>query len=628
MIAEQTIEAIRQRVSITQVVGERVKLEKRGRSHLGLCPFHKEKTPSFHVNAEKGFFYCFGCQAKGNVIGFVQQVDGLTFPEAVRSLAERVGLEVDESSSPEEQLQQAEGRRRRQELYEVGRVAGEYFRRCLQEHPLGHLAREELARRGLWPPKGAAMESALAEFCVGYAPYGWDGLSGHLQAARLSLRSAQEVGLVVPRRSGEGHYDRFRHRLMFAVLDLQGRVVAFSGRRLEDPAPEELSRLRLSPRPPGDPPAKYVNSPESSIYRKREVLFGLYQARAALRESDSCVVVEGNFDVVSLHARGLGHVVAPLGTAFTPDQASQIKRFTQRVVFLFDGDAAGARATRAARAPCQHEGLSARVARLPSGQDPDDLVREAGPDAIRRLLAGAQPILEYLIDTALGAGVGTHDARATAEKIQEVAQIIASEEDSTVRLMAERYADGVAGSLGIADVRSFRALQAKVREAALGRKPAPSMAGLPPERARSHAKADAVEQAVLGALVEYPELQDHAAVQDALQEAEGELALALLCLRRQAGRPQEDAAGFAERFPPALRGGVAARLAAPELPDQETALVVLQSNLAKLQRKQAKRALDEVVMQLKRAEQSGDLEALSRLLAQQQQRARALRGLR
>lgn len=627
MIAQQTIEAVRQRVSITQVIGERVKLEKRGRSHVGLCPFHKEKTPSFHVNAEKGFFYCFGCQAKGNVIGFVQQADGLTFPEAVRSLAERAGLEVAENSSPEEQLQQAEGRRRRQELYEVGRVAGEYFRGCLEQHPLAHLAQAELSRRGLWPPKPPEVESALSAFCVGYAPYGWDGLRGHLQAARLSLRAAQEVGLVVSRRSGEGHYDRFRHRLMFAVLDLQGRVVAFSGRRLDEPAPTELARLGLSPRPPGDPPAKYVNSPESAIYRKREVLFGLYQARAALRERDACVVVEGNFDVVSLHARGLSHVAAPLGTAFTSEQASQIKRFTQRVIFLFDGDAAGERATRAARSPCQQEGLSARVARLPSGQDPDDLVREAGPEAVKRLLGGAQPILEYLIDSALGAGVGANDARAIAEKIHEVGQIIGSEVDPTVRLMAERYADGVAGSLGIADVRTFRALQASVREAASGGAAAPSMAGLAPERARSRAKADAVEQAVLGALVEYPELQAEEAVQEALRDVEGELALALLCLRDVSGDPQRDPAAFAERFPPALRQSVAARLVAPELPDRDTALGVLQSNLAKLQRKHAKRALDALVMQLKRAEQSGDLEALSRLLAEQQQRARALRGL-
>jgi DNA primase len=639
VISHETIEAVRHQVSIVSVIGDRVRLERRGQSHIGLCPFHKEKTPSFHVNAERGFFYCFGCQAGGNAISFLQQLDGLTFPEAVRELAERAGIEVQETGSLVDRKQEGEARRRRDELYTAGTLAAEFFERCLKEHPLGGYARAELRRRKLQPEFADGAAAALAAFRVGYAPYGWDGLTRHLREAGFNLRAAEAVGLIGERKSGDGHYDRFRHRLMFAVMDLQGRVIAFSGRALEEPAPDELARLgvaaaRVVPGKPVEPPAKYYNSPESPIYRKREAVFGLFQARQAIRQLDRCVVVEGNFDVVSLHARGIQHVVAPLGTAFTPEQAGLIKRYTANATFLFDGDAAGQRATQAAREPCQKEGLLARVARLPKGVDPDDLIREGGREAIDRVLNGSQALLEYLIDMALQSGFSTDDAVARAAKMRQIGELIGAETDPAVRSMAERHADEVAGRLGILsgeDGRSFRAVRSAVLDAARGQAdPERSPVAAPPERARSPSRVEEIRHQIFGAALEYPELLADPAVLDLLEPVDGDLALGLTMIGALAARgagglaaATADPAAFVAQFPESLRRHVSIRLAVPEFESAATAQAVLVDNLLKLARLHQRRERASVVEELRRAAASGDLDTELSLLQRQLTRAKA-----
>jgi len=643
LISHETIEAVRHRVSIVSVIGERVRLERRGQSHIGLCPFHKEKTPSFHVNADRGFFYCFGCQAGGNVISFVQQLDGLTFPEAVRELAERAGIAVQETGSMAERQQEAEARRRRDELYLAGSLAAEYFERCLAQHPLAGLARAELQRRKLGPEFSEGAAEALAAFRVGYAPYGWDGLARHLREARFNLRAAEAVGLLGERKSGDGHYDRFRHRLMFAVMDLQGRVIAFSGRSLDEPTPEELTRAGVpAPRQarPAEPPAKYYNSPESPIYRKREAVFGLYQARQATREQDRCVVVEGNFDVVSLHARGIKHVVAPLGTAFTLEQAAQIKRYTNNVTFLFDGDSAGQRATRAAREPCQKQGLLARVAQPPRGLDPDEMVRTGGREAIDRVLSGSRPLLEFLIDSALQGGFATDDSVGRAAKIREVQELIAAEEDPTVRAMAERFADEVAGRLtsgASIDMKTFRAIRTALAGAARGPNPASSgpaaNRAAPPEQARSPARVDQIRSQVLGAALEYPALLTEPEVIELLDVADGDLALGLEQVRALFEQGQDlttasaDPAEFLGHFPDAVRPQVAKRLAVPELRTLESARGVLVENLWKLRRLHQRRERASTVEELRKAAATGDVETELDLLRRQLERAKARHGL-
>ncbi len=631
MIAEETIDRVRRQTGLASLIGETVKLVRRGRSFVGLCPFHKEKTPSFHVNEERGFYHCFGCSASGDVFKFVTETEGLSFVEAVRRLAERAGIEVEDNASAADQLKRAEARRRREELYDVSNAAAAYFERMLLEHPLAEHARKELERRGLTSTSATdTIADALQSFRVGYAPYGWGNLADHFRDTQLNPRAAETVGLLVPRKGGGGHYDRFRHRLMFAVIDATGRVVGFSGRCLDDPTEAELRQAGVEALSTTrtDPPAKYVNSPESPIYRKREVVFGLYQARQALRTEGQSLVVEGNFDVVSLHARGIRNVVAPLGTAFTVDQAAQLKRYVPTVVLLFDGDAAGRRAVTAAREPCQDAGLMARVASLPAGADPDDLVREHGAESIRRLVHGAQGLVEHLIDTALDSGFSAGDAQTQAAKIKEVVEILSSTTDPAIRALAEQHADRIASRLGIADARTFRTLRSQVLRALRPRPGGGSEAATGPQLARRRSAQDGLGMAILGAFLDYPALLT---TQEAVAGAEwlnGDSAAAIAALRQahDEGNLEKPELVLA-KLPPSIHPFAASRLAAPKHEQLEDARNELIENLEKLKRLELRRQNTEELEELERAQKSGDFEQEMQLLREQMRRARERHGL-
>ncbi|MES1184915.1 MAG: DNA primase [Myxococcales bacterium] len=633
MIGQETIDRVRRETKIVELVGESVKLQRRGRSFTGLCPFHKEKTPSFHVNSERGFYHCFGCHASGDAIKYVQETEGLDFVEAVRSLAERAGIDIVENESDAERKQQLDQRRKQQELYDIGDRAAEYFERMLREHPLSGHARAELARRGLVPTSPTdSIADALQAFRLGYAPYGWDGLVRFLKEAGLSARAAETVGLLAPRKTGSGHYDRFRHRLMFAVIDVQGRVVAFSGRALAEPTAEELRAAGVEPLGSGgtgEAPAKYVNSPESPVYKKREAVFGLYQSRQALRSGEPCLIVEGNFDVVSLHARGIRNVVAPLGTAFTVEQAKQIRRFTNDVVLMFDGDSAGKRATNASREPCQQAELTAKVVSLPLGKDPDDFVRERGPEGMQQLLKHPRGILEYLIDLALSAEVLAEGVEARSKSVQYVTKLIASEKDPTLRDLAETFADGlVAGRLKIdqdsADqVRSLKAL-ARALQARPGTGPARGPVGPGrPHQARSRDRRQELGLEVLGALLDFPELAEDAASQAAAAVIEGDVALAFAALRQaiQGGRLENPEDVLAKLSPP-IHPFALARLAAPRHERLEDAKTELVDNVKKLQSLELKREKSEVTEELEALQRTGDSKQEDVLLQQIFEKAR------
>ncbi|RYZ09542.1 MAG: DNA primase [Myxococcales bacterium] len=638
MIGKDSIDRVRSQTKLVELVGETVKLQRRGRSFTGLCPFHKEKTPSFHVNPERGFYHCFGCHASGDAIKFVQETEGLDFVEAVRSLAERVGIELEENESDAERKQQAEARRRQQELYDLNDRAAEYFERMLREHPLSGHARAELGRRGLTPEKPTdEMADALQAFRIGYAPYGWDGLVRYFKEAGLSSRAAETVGLLAPRKTGSGHYDRFRHRLMFAVIDVNGRVVAFSGRSLPDPTPEELRSLGLESMglTSGEPPAKYVNSSESPVYKKREAVFGLYQSRQALRGGSPCLVVEGNFDVVSLHARGLRNVVAPLGTAFTVEQARQIRRFTTDVVLMFDGDSAGKRATNASREPCQQAELTAKVVTLPTGKDPDDLVRERGAEGVEHLLKHSRGILEYLIDLALSEELLQEGAEARAKSVQFVTKLIAAEKDPTLRELAENYADGlVAARLKIhqdnaEQVRTLKALGRAIqaRPVNVSGRGGPAPGGVPaPHRARSRDRRQELALEVLGAIFDFPELIDDPGAELAASVIDGDVALAFAALRQaiQGGRLANPEDVLAKLSPP-IHPFALARLAAPRHERLEDAKVELVDNVKKLQSLELKREKSEVTEELEAAQRIGDSKQEDALLLQIYEKARRAR---
>jgi DNA primase len=610
VIAQETLDRVRRDANVVEIVGESVKLTKRGRSFVGLCPFHKEKTPSFHVNAERGFYHCFGCHASGDAIKFLQETEGLDFVEAVRRLAERMGIDIVETATDAERRQHAEVRRRQQELYDVSSHAAAYFERMLREHPLRDFAEHELERRALVPASPTdPVADALQAFRVGYAPYGWDGLAAHLRDTGASLMAAERVGLALPRKSGSGYYDRFRHRLMFAVLDVQGRVIAFSGRSLDEPPAERLRALGLEPSTATEPPAKYMNSPESPAYKKREAVFGLYQARQALRSTDRCILVEGNFDVLSLHARGLKNVVAPLGTAFTVEQARAVRRFTTNVTLLFDPDDAGRRAVRAARDVCREAGLSAQVATLPAGLDPDELVRKEGAEKMRLVIDAAQPIISHLMEERLDENFKRNDPATQARKIQEVIDLIKSEDDPTLRALAETHADELAARLNLGDARTISTLKRNLAAALSGvSRNATGPRVEPPHRARSRDQREEFGRVILGAFLDFPELLDGPAADQAAVLLDGDFAIALAAMRHFRQEGVWDPEVVLAKASPPIHAFALARWAAPQHETLADAKAVLEPNLRKLLSLEWSREKAALFGNLERAEKAGEVD--------------------
>ena len=686
MISLETIALVKERTDLVALIGDTVRLTRRGRSFTGLCPFHKEKTPSFHVNAERAFFHCFGCKESGSAIDFLIKSEGLSFPEAVRSLAERAGVEITETLTDVERHEANAARRAKEDLYAVNHLAATFFERSLRSaatHPLARYALEELARRGLSVPErsregeppadldqgggpsvgvvaplpsqakasregGGTSEptgpvgDTLQAFRIGYAPYGWDSLATFLRQQGVSPLAAERVGLLVPRSSGSGYYDRFRHRLMFAVIDVMGRVVAFSGRSLPEPSPAELTSLGLplpSPKPLSSnelPPtvAKYMNSPESPIYIKGDHLFGLHQARHAIRQRGEAILVEGNFDVVGLHARGITHVVAPLGTAFTPAQAKLLKRFAPTVTVLFDPDAAGRKATRAARGPCREAGLNVKVATLPTGIDPDEFARKQGADGIARVIKGASGMLEHLIYEALESGrFGGATLAEQHARVRAVAALLAEEDDPSLRLMAKTYADRLSSQLVLegrspSDLHQLEHIiqHATSRHGDHSNVGAP--APVPHDRARSPLRVEEIGLYVLGVILDFPELLDDPEVQVALSTLDGAPALAIAAARQnrsaQMGLYADE---FLAQIPGSIHPFAAGRLASPAFDAAGEAKEELLKNAHKLRRLSLMREKAAVAEDLHRAEALGDIASEETLMRDAQRRTREKLGL-
>jgi DNA primase len=361
------LDQIRSRLSLTETVGRRVKLTRRGRENLGLCPFHSEKTPSFTVNDDKGFFHCFGCGAHGDIISFVMETEGLAFPEAVERLAGLAGLEM-----PEQERLDPEERRRQRDLYDLLEAAAAWFEMQLQGTEAAD-ARAYLESRGLSP-------DTSKRFRLGYAGKARGALLASLKRQGFDETQAVKAGLVKPAEAGAPARDYFFQRIIFPIADARGRIVAFGGRAM------------------GDSKAKYLNSPETPLFHKGRQLYNLHRVPRRSARHD-LVVAEGYMDVIAMSQAGLEEAVAPLGTAITEEQLGLLWRLCDEPILCLDGDEAGRRAARRAieRAlPHLRAGKSLRFALLPSGEDPDSLIRSQGIDALRALLEAAQPLVEIL----------------------------------------------------------------------------------------------------------------------------------------------------------------------------------------------------------------------------------------
>jgi DNA primase len=644
VISPETIAAVKERADIVALIGETVALKRAGRTFKGLCPFHKEKTPSFNVNPERGYFHCFGCGEKGSAIDFVIKLEGHSFPEAVRILAERLGIEVVETGSGDADRARVERQKREKEdLYGVMRIAATWYVEQLKGHRLGVLAQEEVLRRGLsLGSEDALVRQACDGFFLGYAPYGWDALASYLSRQGVSLELAEKLGLVRRRQGSSSYYDLFRHRVMFAVVDRMGRVVAFSGRALAEPDAAQLRAAGIEPilqRDADRAPPKYVNSPESPIYLKGETVFGLYQARHAIRDAQLAVLVEGNFDVLSLHARGLCNVVAPLGTAFTAAQAKLIRKYAPTAVVLFDGDAAGRKATLGVRGPAKEAGLGIRVANLPDGRDPDDYSRAQGIDAVRRVVDAAQGMLEHLLDRAFE-GIPTGSADEIAACLKTVRRYLSEETDSDTRAMAKAYADRLAGKVlvrgrPIADMRALeRAVVGGLEDARVGASPRGDRPGgtarsvLETPASRSGTQEKAIEEAVLGAILDFPELLGDSLVAEVLASAEGDLALGVDAVRRT-----WDAKGsltgdeVLDLIPRPIHAFASGRMAAPKFGELKEARAELLENAKKLRDKSLRADRAATLDQLGRATKLGDNATEDELLQELARRSKEKLGL-
>lgn len=481
------LDQVRQASDIVQVVQQWVPLKKAGANWKGLCPFHNEKSPSFNVHPAKQIYHCFGCGEGGDVFAFVQKMQKTGFSEALRWLAERAGIPLPPLEGDEPARQAAAQRQRREDSQvRLLELAAAWFRRNLEEGTEGQAARDYADRRGLDPATREA-------FQLGYSPA--DGRALGLAAAKKGFTEQDllESGLAV--KNERGVYSRFRGRLMFPIHDPKGRLVGFGGRVMGE----------------GEP--KYLNSPETPLFSKGRLLYPWIQAREALGKRREALVCEGYMDAIACHQAGLRQAVASLGTALTDEHARLLKRYVDRVLLVFDTDAAGLRAARRAGEPLLGAGLEVRVARLRGAKDPDELLRREGPDALKQALEGAQALVGFCVEAGLAA-VGPQPRPAQrAAVLADVFPLLlrlASAAEADAALQAAARAVGVSEESAREDLAAFKRGEARPREANPTRPDggAPGAAAAPPARAGEALLLS--ERELLALLVAHPELVERA----------------------------------------------------------------------------------------------------------------------
>jgi DNA primase len=447
VLSPATLQKVRAASDMVDVVGGSVRLKKAGASFVGLCPFHREKTPSFHVNPQRQIFHCFGCHKGGDVFTFVQEFEHVTFVEAVQRLADRAGINLEFETGGREGM----ARQTRELLLQIHEQIAQRWQSALTSDPGGQIARAYLVERRISP-------EAVRRFRLGYAPLAWDDTVNWARSKGYDLTVVEAAGLVVTREGGRP-YDRFRGRLMFPINDEQGRVIGFSGRVLE---PEAKT-------------AKYVNSPETALFTKGRIIYGLDKAKRALLDKNQAVVCEGQLDTIACHMAGIEHVVAPQGTALTSEQARILRRYVDEVVLCFDADPAGENAAIRALDDLLASGLAIRVARIPPPHDPDSFIRERGGEAFRQLIDQAVSFFDFYLDHL----IRTHGQTSDRGRLAVAAAMGVALRKAGSPLLLDAYAQRTAQQLGV----STESIKAEFRRAARGTgdaAPTPSPSPSPP----------------------------------------------------------------------------------------------------------------------------------------------------
>ncbi|HTR63941.1 MAG TPA: DNA primase [Candidatus Binataceae bacterium] len=548
-LGDDKIEEVRQRADIVEIIGAHVRLKRAGRNFVGLCPFHQEKTPSFSVNAERGFFHCFGCNTGGSVFNFIMKMEGLTFPEAVRSLAQRYGIDL-----PEDDYNGGPSKSERDSMYQANQTAAEFFAHVLWKTPDGQQPRQYLESRGI------TKETAQA-FRIGFAPARIASLTKALE--KRSLREAGvKLGLV--KKDADGSRDMFRGRVMFPIRDVQGRVVAFGGRVLDDRQP------------------KYLNSPESPLYSKTRTIYGLHEARSAIASKDRAILVEGYVDAIMLAQAGFNEAVAGCGTALTVEQLRLLGRHTKNVIACFDGDDAGRKASLRALEIFLQAGMLGRGIFIPSGYDPDTFIRERGSQAFSELVDSAELLIDYFLGEQAREASKSFEARArAADRVAEVLRMVTNPFEFD--LLASR----AASILGIGEEvlrREGRGARGGYQRTA----PAPRAQSLPAADAGARAEFGLVTIALL-----HPELRLQIAETEIERDfVDASLAKAMveICASDQAIGAMER--WIAENLSAEQQAQLSAAAVGPPIGDAEQAQVLVADYIAALERRKRQREME------------------------------------
>jgi len=366
-IPQEKIEEIRESADILEFISGYIQLKKSGRNFFGLCPFHIEKTPSFSVNPEKQIFHCFGCGEGGNIYSFIMKMERVSFPEAVEFLADKLRIHI--------KREKAKPGIKRENLYKINEKTAMWFHDNLVSEKIGEDARKYLKNRGI-------LGEIIDKFTIGYAPDMWDGLIKHFGNNKDNNKLLERAGLVIKSEKGERYYDRFRNRITFPIRSEFGKIVGFGGRKLSE----------------DDPGGKYVNSPETEIYNKSKILYGLFEAKDKIREKKSILIVEGYIDLISLYMEGYTNIVAPLGTSLTNEQAKSLSRFTNKVVMIFDADEAGLKATLRAAEILIENNIDMEIAVMTKGEDPDSFIKKYGAEQFDDLLKKRIFLIDFLVN--------------------------------------------------------------------------------------------------------------------------------------------------------------------------------------------------------------------------------------
>jgi len=578
-IPDEIIQRIRDHADVVELIGRTVTLKRAGRSYKGLCPFHDEKTPSFNVNPDRGSFYCFGCHEGGDVFSFLMKTEGLSFIEAARSLAKDCGIEIPETGA------RGEGSGLSEKLYEANAALLAHYRTELLAP--GCPGAAYLRERGV-------DDETVERFKIGFAPDAWDTAVGVLRRSSVPAEIGEKAGLISRRERG-GYYDRLRGRVLFPIEDVRGRVLGFGGRAIGK-----------------EQEPKYLNTPESPIFRKREALYGFPAALEPIRKRGRVVVVEGYFDQIALCLAGVGEALATCGTSLTADHARNLRRRTRMVVLLFDGDAAGERAMLRALEVLLPEGLRVQAAMLPAGDDPDTLLAREGADALRTLVDDAPAALDVAVERAVAAGTETPSEKADA--VAAVAPLLALVGSAIER---SEYCARLALAVGT------QALHVEAAVAAAGRgEDARDAVPVAPRRTGPHERQ---LTDVARCLIEHRQLAERVSREDIDSLAAGApVAVLIGALIEGAGGPSIDLEDLAAQLPDEARALLRQLAISTEHIEESVATRMIDQTIASLLEEQLKRREREITRQLRTAneeEQRRLFEERNQLLKLRQRRS-------